>query len=104
MTSTKADKSPNLIHVGVIGIVLGLCIVIATLQYDRLPFLNGGINYSALFTDAGGLMVGDDVTVSGTLDYLGMSITTEASSSNPSRRMPASASSEAWKSPRRSAP
>ncbi|ORI15477.1 MCE family protein [Rhodococcus sp. 1168] len=65
MTSTKADKSPNLIHIGVIGIVLGLCIVIATLQYDRLPFLNGGINYSALFTDAGGLMVGDDVTVSG---------------------------------------
>nr|WP_296768718.1 MCE family protein [Rhodococcus sp. (in: high G+C Gram-positive bacteria)] len=59
------DKTRNLVQVGLIGIVLSVCIVLATLQYDRLPFLSGGSNYSALFLDAGGLMVGDNVTVAG---------------------------------------
>ncbi|WP_072803705.1 MCE family protein [Rhodococcoides yunnanense] len=65
MTSATGDRSRNLVHVGIIGIVLAVCVVLATLQYDRLPFLSGGTNYSAFFLDAGGLMVGDDVTVSG---------------------------------------
>lgn len=59
------ERTRNLVHVGIIGIVLAVCIVLATLQYDRLPFLSGGTNYSAFFLDAGGLMVGDDVTVAG---------------------------------------
>lgn len=52
-------------HVGIIGIVLAVCVVLATLQYDRLPFLSSGTSYSAFFLDAGGLAVGDDVTVAG---------------------------------------
>ncbi|WP_168708292.1 MULTISPECIES: MCE family protein [unclassified Rhodococcus (in: high G+C Gram-positive bacteria)] len=59
------DKTRNLVHVGIIGIVLAVSILLATLQYDRLPFIAGGIGYSALFADAGGLAVGDDVSVSG---------------------------------------
>jgi phospholipid/cholesterol/gamma-HCH transport system substrate-binding protein len=59
------DRTRNFAHVGIIGIVLAVCIVLATLQYDRLPFLSSGTNYSALFEDAGGLMVGDAVTVAG---------------------------------------
>ncbi|AQA24134.1 mce related family protein [Rhodococcus sp. MTM3W5.2] len=35
------------------------------MQYDQLPFISGGGQYTAHFADAGGLMTGDDVTVSG---------------------------------------
>ncbi len=59
------DKTRNLLHVGIIGVVVCVSIVLATLQYDKLPFLASGTHYSALFLDAGGLMEGDDVTVSG---------------------------------------
>ncbi|MBY6414687.1 MCE family protein [Rhodococcus sp. BP-252] len=59
------ERTRNPVQIGMIGIVLAVCVVVATLQYDRLPFLSGGTRFSALFTDAGGLMVGDDVTVSG---------------------------------------
>ncbi len=40
-------------------------IVLAGLQYDQLPFISGGLNYSAHFTDAGGLVAGDDVSLAG---------------------------------------
>lgn len=59
------EKTRNLVHVGIIGIVVAMCVVLATLQYDKLPFIFGGSEYSAYFVDAGGLMVGDDVAVSG---------------------------------------
>lgn len=65
MERTESDTAKHLAHVGVIGIVLAVCIVLATLQYDRLPFLSSGTNYSANFLDAGGLAVGDDVMVAG---------------------------------------
>lgn len=59
------DRTRNPVQVGVIGIVLAVCIVLATLQYERLPFLSAGTVYSASFLDAGGLVVGDDVMVAG---------------------------------------
>ncbi|KAA0021937.1 MCE family protein [Antrihabitans cavernicola] len=58
-------KISNPVNVGIVGIVVGLMIVIATLQYDRLPFLRSGITYTADFADAGGLLPGDQVEVAG---------------------------------------
>lgn len=58
-------KISNPVNMGIIGIVIGLAIVVATLQYDRLPFLRSGIVYTANFADAGGLLPGDEVEVAG---------------------------------------
>ena len=50
---------------GIVGIVVAAAVVVATLNYDKLQFLRDGIEYSANFTDAGGLVPGDRVQVAG---------------------------------------
>ncbi|WP_405133702.1 MCE family protein [Nocardia sp. NBC_01388] len=55
----------RLINVGIIGIVLAVTISLASLQFDRLPFLANGAHYTAYFGDAGGLLPGDNVQVAG---------------------------------------
>lgn len=60
-----ADRERNLTRVGIIGVAVSACLVLAGLQYDRLPFLFGNVRYEALFEDAGGLMPGDFVTLAG---------------------------------------
>ena len=59
-------RGSQLIQAGVIGVVLMILIIIAGLQPDRLLQYATGIKYQALFTEAGGLVEGNDVTVSGT--------------------------------------
>ncbi|APA95395.1 MCE family protein [Nocardia seriolae] len=59
-----SERSP-LINYGIIGIVLASTISLASLQFDRLPFVRSGAEYSALFADAGGLLPGDQVQVAG---------------------------------------
>ncbi|MFZ2177689.1 MAG: MCE family protein [Rhodococcus sp. (in: high G+C Gram-positive bacteria)] len=59
----RSERNP--VQVGLIGLTLAIMTVIATLQYDRLQFLSGGIRYSAYFEDAGGLASGDTVTMAG---------------------------------------
>lgn len=58
-------RERNPVQIGVIGVVLAVATVSATLQYDQLQFLSGGIRYSAYFQDAGGLVAGDNVTLAG---------------------------------------
>lgn len=58
-------RERNPVQVGVIGLGVCAAIVLAGLQYDQLPFISGGLNYSAHFTDAGGLVPGDDVSLAG---------------------------------------
>ncbi|RVW06549.1 MCE family protein [Rhodococcus spongiicola] len=58
-------RERNLLRTGVIGVAVSAALVLAGLQYDRLPFLFGGVRYEALFEDAGGLLPGDFVTVAG---------------------------------------
>ncbi|MEC3913626.1 MCE family protein [Nocardia sp. CDC160] len=58
------QRSP-LINVGIIGIVLAVTVCLTALQFDRLPFLRSGAEYSAYFADAGGLLPGDPVQVAG---------------------------------------
>ncbi|MFE3222194.1 MCE family protein [Nocardia sp. NPDC059228] len=58
------QRSP-LINVGVIGIVLAVTVCLSALQFDRLPFVRSGAEFSAFFADAGGLLPGDPVQVAG---------------------------------------
>lgn len=60
-TFRERDPAP----IAVIGVVLTLIAVVAALQYDRLPLFDGTDTYRADFAEAGGLEVGDDVSVSG---------------------------------------
>jgi phospholipid/cholesterol/gamma-HCH transport system substrate-binding protein len=55
----------NRITVGVVGILIVVALVIATFSYDKIPFINGKSDYSAYFTEAGGIKSGSDVRVSG---------------------------------------
>ena len=58
-----SERSPVII--GLIGITAVVAIALAALNYQKLPFLNQGKNYSAYFADAGGLFTGASVEVSG---------------------------------------
>lgn len=55
----------NRITVGAVGILLLLGLVIATFSYDRLPFIKGTNDFTAYFSEAGGIKPGSDVRVSG---------------------------------------
>jgi phospholipid/cholesterol/gamma-HCH transport system substrate-binding protein len=51
--------------IGAVGIAAVLVITLGALNYQKLPFLNQGKEYSAYFADAGGLYTGAGVEVSG---------------------------------------
>lgn len=53
------------VQIGVIGLVVTALVVITAMQMDKLPFLSPISTYSAYFDDAGGLVKGDIVSVSG---------------------------------------
>ena len=58
-----AERNPLII--GTVGIVAVAGIVVAALQYQKLPFFDQGRSVSAYFADAGGLRTGNTVEVSG---------------------------------------
>ncbi|GAB4582833.1 MCE family protein [Nocardia sp. IFM 10818] len=60
-----SEQRSSAIDVGIIGIVLAVTVSLASLQFDRLPFLASGTQYTAYFGDAGGLVPGDNVQVAG---------------------------------------
>jgi phospholipid/cholesterol/gamma-HCH transport system substrate-binding protein len=51
--------------IGAVGLVAVFVVVLAALQWQKLPFLNPGRNVSAYFADAGGLRTGNGVEISG---------------------------------------
>lgn len=57
------ERSPYV--VGAIGVSVTAAAVLVALNYDKLPFFNTGTDYSAYFTEAGGLTSGSAVAVSG---------------------------------------
>ena len=61
----KPFSDRNLLVIGAIGLALTVGIVVGALQYDKLPFLNQGKEYSAYFAEAGGLTPEAGVQVSG---------------------------------------
>lgn len=58
-----SERNPLIIGAVCIAIMVGL--VVAALQYDKLPFFPKGKNYEAYFAEAGGLRQGAAVLVSG---------------------------------------
>ena len=53
------------VRTGIFGIALVTCLVLVSFGYTGLPFWPQGKDYSAFFTDAGGITPGSDVSVSG---------------------------------------
>jgi phospholipid/cholesterol/gamma-HCH transport system substrate-binding protein len=58
-------RGSHLIRAGVIGVILIILVIAIGLQPERLLQYATAIRYQALFGEAGGLAVGNDVTVSG---------------------------------------
>ncbi len=60
---TFAERNP--VIVGAVGVAITVCVVVAALNYGKLPFVNSNRDYSAYFAEAGGLLAGAAVQVSG---------------------------------------
>ncbi|MGA9488744.1 MAG: MCE family protein [Mycobacterium sp.] len=58
-----SQRDPMLMGAMGLGIIFALMLI--SLNYDKLPFFNRGNTYSAYFAEAGGLVAGDHVQVSG---------------------------------------
>ena len=56
-------RGSSLIRAGFIGVVLIILVIAVGLQPERLVSWATSLRYQALFTEAGGLVVGNDVTV-----------------------------------------
>ena len=61
----KSFSERNPFVIGAIGLAITFGIIVAALQYDKLPFLNQSKEYSAYFAEAGGLTSDAAVQVSG---------------------------------------
>jgi phospholipid/cholesterol/gamma-HCH transport system substrate-binding protein len=55
----------NRVAVGVVGVLIVSLAVVAVFSYDKIPFVKGTSDYSAYFSEAGGIKPGSDVRVSG---------------------------------------
>ena len=58
-------RGARLARAGFLGVVLAILIIVVGLQPERLLSYATALKYQALFTEAGGVAVGNDVTVSG---------------------------------------
>jgi len=58
-----ARRSP--VMIGVMGTAILICITVAAFQYDKLPLIKDTSDYSAYFSEAGGIKPGSTVRVSG---------------------------------------
>lgn len=58
-----SERNPYIICV--VGVTLTLALMLGALNYDKLPFINQNNHYSGYFADAGGLIPGNPVQVSG---------------------------------------
>ena len=61
----KPFSERNLFVIGAIGLAVTVAIIVGAINYDKLPFLNQGKEYSAYFAEAGGLTNDAAVQVSG---------------------------------------
>ncbi|MGV0848860.1 MCE family protein [Mycolicibacterium phlei] len=61
----KFASERNPVVIGVVGIAVTAGVATAALQYDKLPFLLRDTGYAAYFTEAGGILPGAPVQVSG---------------------------------------
>ena len=92
----KSFAERNQLVVGAIGLTVLAAIILGALNYDKLPFLNGGRSYSAYFAEAGGIREGATVQVSGMrvgqvsgVELQGQQVLVTISGSGNSARTPA---------------
>lgn len=65
MKSIKPFSERNPFVIGALGIGVVAVLVFLSLNFTKLPFINGGKEFTAYFAEAGGLVAGDAVQVSG---------------------------------------
>ena len=61
----KSFAERNPLVIGVVGVAVAAGLVLAAVEYDKLPFFESGKGYSAYFAEAGGLKAGAPVQVCG---------------------------------------
>lgn len=61
----KTFSERNPLTIGAIGLGITFTVMLLALNYDKLPFFHTGRTYSAYFAEAGGLVPGSAVQVSG---------------------------------------
>lgn len=61
----KPFRERNPVIVGAVSLVVMAMVLVAALRADDLPIIGGGDTYSAMFTEAGGLKVNDEVRIAG---------------------------------------
>ena len=61
----KPFRERNPVVVGAISLVVMAAVMVAALRADDLPIIGGGDTYHAMFTEAGGLKVNDEVRIAG---------------------------------------
>jgi len=61
----KPFRERNPVLVGAISLVVLAVVMVAALRADDLPVIGGGDTYHAMFTEAGGLKVNDEVRIAG---------------------------------------
>ena len=65
MSHFKPFRERNPIIVGAVSLVVLAMVMVAALRADDLPVIGGGDTYHAMFTEAGGLKVNDEVRIAG---------------------------------------
>lgn len=63
MSTPRTDK--ELVRIAVIGIAVLALLFTVAINFQRLPLVGGGTSYKAEFTDASGLVSGEEVRVAG---------------------------------------
>ena len=61
----KPFRERNPVLVGAVSLVVLAMVLVAALRADDLPVIGGGDTYHAMFTEAGGLKVNDEVRIAG---------------------------------------
>jgi len=61
----KPLSQRNPVLVGLVGSAIVICVVLAAFEYNKLPFIKDTHDYSAYFSEAGGIKTGSSVRVSG---------------------------------------
>jgi phospholipid/cholesterol/gamma-HCH transport system substrate-binding protein len=61
----KPFRERNPVLVGAVSLVILATVLVAALRADDLPIIGGGDTYHAMFTEAGGLKVNDEVRIAG---------------------------------------
>ncbi|WP_210650064.1 MCE family protein [Nocardioides sp. SYSU D00065] len=61
----KPFRERNPVVVGAVSLVVLAVLLVAALRADDLPVIGGGDTYHAMFTEAGGLKVDDEVRIAG---------------------------------------